>query len=267
MSSKFHILFFFILFSYCNIYAFENNRSTQEPFFSYTKEQKLLYLNTAAGASLVAYGYLHWEYDILHTKPHARSEGWFERESKHGGADKMGHLYVGYLSSHLFSYIYDEWGYTQNSAALYGAYSSLLFTTVMEVADSFSGFGLSYEDMVSNIAGALFGYVTYKYDTLGKVIDYRVEYSLRYDTYKEDFTTDYENIKYIFAIKASGFSPFKESYLKYLECYVGYEINGFHKEPYIRERELFIGLGLNLSEIFNTKLFNYYQVPNIYLAK
>ena len=208
---KFFIIFSVSTFLFSNIFAFENNTTMVDITIptkatsNYTKEDKLLYLNIATSIGLMVYGFEHWGYDILDTKPHAHSEGWFAKDTKHGGADKFGHAYTGYFSSHMFSYTYEAWGYTHDKSALYGMYSSLLFTTIMEVGDSFSTFGFSYEDMVSNTLGAMFGYFTYKQDVLGKVMDFRIEYSINKDTYKNDFSTDYENLKYIFAIKGSGF--------------------------------------------------------------
>lgn len=257
---KFYITFLLSVFLSSCIYANEKTASL-------TKEEKLVYLNLTTSALLLAYGAEHWGYDILHTKPHAQSEGWFEKDSKHGGADKFGHAYVGYLSSHLFSYAYEDWGYSHNESALYGAYSSFLFTTIMEIGDSFSGFGLSYEDMAANTLGAIFGYYTYRDEGLRELVDFRVEYKIRKDTYDDDFSTDYENLKYIFALKASGFKSLKNRYLKYLEFYIGYGINGYEEAPYTRDRNLIVGIGINLSKLFDTKIFNYYQVPDIYLSK
>ncbi|NEW61515.1 DUF2279 domain-containing protein [Sulfurovum sp. bin170] len=232
---------------------------------NFSKEEKLVYLNIATTVGLLAYGFEHWGYDILHTKPHARSEDWFEKNSKHGGADKFGHAYSGYLASHLFSYAYEDWGYGHEQSALNGAISSSLFTTIMEMGDAFSNYGLSYEDMISNTVGSILGYYTYRYREFGEKFDYRVEYKIYKDMYEDDFTTDYENIKYIFALKGSGFDSFRDNHLRYLEVYLGYTINGFDEEPFVRERDFFVGIGINFSKLFGSRVFNYYQVPDSYL--
>ena len=259
---KFFIIFLISTFFYSSIYALENN-NTFENNNTLSKEEKLLYMNMTTTVLLLAYGVEHWGYDLLHTKPYAQSEGWFEKNTKHGGADKFGHAYVGYLSSHIFSYAYEDWGYTHSQSSLYGMYSSLLFTTIMEVGDSFGYFGLSYEDMVSNILGALLGYYTYQYSELKEVLDYRLEYKIRKGSFNDKSFTDYENSKYIFAIKGSGFN---NKYIKYLELYLGYNIEGYEKQPYMKDRNVFVGFGINLSEVFNTKIFNYYQIPGSYIS-
>ncbi|MDB2405641.1 YfiM family protein [Arcobacteraceae bacterium] len=233
----------------------------------YSKEDKLVYLNIATSTALIGYGLAYWDYDFLHTQAHTKSEGWFSKDTKSGGADKFGHAYTGYFTSHMFSYTYENWGYSHDEAALNGSLSSLLFTAIMEIGDSFSPYGFSYEDMTANTLGAILGYYTYKDTTLREKLDFRVEYKVRKDSFEEDFMTDYENLKYIFALKASGFSSIKNKYLKYLELYLGYGVEGFADEPYLKRREPFIGIGINLSKLLDTKIFNYYQIPGIYLHK
>lgn len=254
-------------FFYTTIYAVDNTTKIQDCNTTYTtKEDKLLYLNITTSTVLLSYGFAHWGYD-LGTTSHTQSEGWFSKDTENGGADKVGHAYTGYLMSHIFSYTYEDWGYAQEKSALYGAYSSFLFTSIMEFGDSFSPYGLSYEDLISNTLGAILGFYTYKYKSLGDKLDFRVEYKLHKSMFKEDFTTDYENMKHLLVLKGSGFDSFNNSYLKYMELYFGYDSYGFVEPPYNKRRELFVGIGINLSKLLNTKIFNYYQVPKSYFFK
>lgn len=112
-----------ILLLYINIFAND---------FNLTKEEKLRYLNYTTIGALLTYGITFWDYDSK-TKFHASSEGWFEKDTSHGGDDKLGHLYVGYLSTHLYSSTYEYWGYDKEKALLYGVYSSLALTSIMEI--------------------------------------------------------------------------------------------------------------------------------------
>lgn len=264
---QFFIVLLLSFFLYSSLNAIQNNSILENELpatsSSLSKEEKLLYLNITTTVGMLSYGAVQWGYDIINVTPHGQSEGWFAKDTKHGGMDKFAHAYVGYFSSHMFSYAYENWGYTHDKAALYGAYSSFLFTTIMEVGDSFSDFGLSYEDMVANTVGAVYGYYSYKYEQISDVIDYRVDYEINELTYKDDFALDYEHMKYLLAIKGSGFN---NRYIKYLEVYLGYYITGYKTKPYDKQRHGFVGFGVNLSEVFNTKIFNYYQVPNIYLS-
>lgn len=234
--------------------------------YNITKEDKLRYLNYATSGALITYGITFWDYSSK-TKFHASSEGWFEKDTAHGGADKMGHIYVAYLSTHLYSNTYQYWGYNKEKALLYGVYSSLALTSIMEIADGFGkGYGVSYEDVIANLIGTAFGYYTYKYPWLDEKIDLRVEYPVNPSMFKKDFTTDYENMKYLFALKASGFKLFKNNYLQYLELYGGYYTRNYHwQDNENGKRETYVGIGINLSELLGTKIFKYYQIPNSYL--
>lgn len=230
-----------------------------------TKEDKLIYLNIFTSLGIITYGIEHWGYST-DIKPHTQSEGWFGADTKEGGADKFGHAYTGYSMAHTYSAIYESWGYDKDSAALYGAWSSFAFTSIMEFGDSFSDYGISYEDMIVNTLGALFGYVSYKNPEVGDKVDFRVEYKLHNKMWDKDFLTDYENAKYLFALKGSGFKSLEASrYMRYFELYLGYYVRGFEQRIVDRKRNLFIGLGINLSELLDTKIFKYYQIPDSYL--
>lgn len=85
------------------------------------------------------------------------------------------------------------------------------------------------------------------------------------DMLSEDFTTDYEKMKYLFALKGSGFETLNSNYLKYGELYFGYYTRGYKGEALDARRELFVGVGVNLSELLDLKLFKYYQIPNSYI--
>jgi uncharacterized protein YfiM (DUF2279 family) len=144
-------------------------------FERFSKEEKVFYLNVGVFAAIGLYGFFEWDYGA--NSPQANSEGWFGRTTKHGGADKLGHAWSAHALSHLFSAVYRHWGYEYDRANTYGALSSLGAQTFMELADSFSGFGLSYEDLVMDFAGAATGYIWGKYPALASKVDFRMEYT------------------------------------------------------------------------------------------
>ncbi|MEA3498648.1 MAG: DUF2279 domain-containing protein, partial [Campylobacterota bacterium] len=210
------------------VYSEEQNLSPKSDKYNFSKEEKAIILNSATSLALIAWGIIQWDYS-LSNKTHTQSEGWFDEDTKSGGADKLGHAYTAYGMTHLFSYLYKDFGYKDDKVALYGALSSLGFTTLMEVGDAFSPYGLSHEDLISNIIGTAFGYITYKYPTVDEKVDFRLEYKIDKDSFEGDFVTDYENMKHLLAFKASGFDTFKNNrYLKYLELYVGYYSRGYY---------------------------------------
>ena len=235
-----------------------------------SKEQKALIMNAGGAAAITIYGIAFWDY--FQTSPKAEGEGWFGRTTKHGGVDKLGHFWGTYTLGHLFSNVYRRWDYAPQEANTYGAMSSLGLQTLMEVGDAFSsGFGFSYEDALMNVAGAGAAYVLGRYPSLARKIDFRLEY--RPDTFSDltnDVLTDYDNQRYILALKLDGFDALRDSYLGYLELHAGYYSEGYEDfspgSPDNRQRNLYFGIGINVSKLvqkyIDTSVFDYFQVPH-----
>lgn len=229
------------------------------------KEDKLLYTNLAIGGAIIGWGIANWDYGSR--SPRASNEGWFGRNTKHGGADKLGHAYMTYVFTHSFSWLYKKWGYENDDAALYGTFSALAMQTLMEVGDSFSSHGFSWEDMVMNAVGAGAGYLTRTHPNLARKVDFRVEYNPKFDT--ADVFTDYENQKYLMAVKLDGFDAVPDNPLRYVELHLGYYTRGYKSGiPEARRRNVYVGVGLNVSRLLKqwrlpiaSTITRYYQVP------
>lgn len=240
---------------------------TQEEEGFFTRGQKVLLLNVGAMAAIAAYGILKWDYG--EETFNVADEGWFERESKYGGADKLGHFWSSYALSHFISWVYREWGYTDSEANFYGVLSNLGIQTFMEVADGFSSQGFSYEDLIMNIVGSGAAYIWGRYPNLARKIDLRMEYTPDFSTDDSSFSTNYENQKFLIALKADGFDAIKNPYLKYLEFHVGYYARGYddysRRGPDDRRRYVFVGLGFNVSRLLQifipTRVLDYIQIP------
>ena len=75
------------------------------------------------------------------------------------------------------------------------------------------------------------------------------------------------------ALKADGFTALNDTPLRYLELHLGYyvrEDNDYHPtQEDDLERTVYLGIGLNvgklLATVWETKLFNYVQLPYTYL--
>jgi len=234
----------------------------------FTRGRKTLLLNAGSMAAIFVYGLLKWDYG--ESSFNFENEGWFGRDTKYGGADKLGHLWTGYMLSHLYSYIYRKWGYTDKEANLYGSLSSLGVNTFMEIADGFSpSEGFSYEDMIMNILGCGAGYIWGKYPNLARKIDFRIEYTPGFNSHDFGIATNYERQRFLVALKADGFDVIKNRYLKYLEFHVGYYARGYkdYEEggPDDRRRKIYVGLGFNVSRLVqkfvDTRVFDYIQIP------
>lgn len=232
------------------------------------KRTKSLIVNAAGIGAVTVWGVSQWDY--FSRKPHAESEGWFSNDTDHGGADKLGHFYTSYATSHGLSYLYERWCFDKDDAALYGALSSLAIWGYMELGDAFSSYGASYEDLVMNTLGSFAGYYLYKHPDLARKLDLRWEYGFHPND--RDFVTDYENSKFLLALKFNGFQSMRHSFLKHLELHLGYYTRGFEDPDADKERNIYLGLGINLTDLFRRRGYaktatalNYVQLPATYL--
>ena len=233
-------------------------------------DHRILYANLAGIGIIAAWGTAFWDYGD--NPPHAQSEGWFERDTKSGGADKLGHFYSAYLVGTGLSSLYESWGYSRDDAARYGSLSSFFLMNTMELGDAFSEkLGFSYEDFILNTVGSAASYLFYTYPDLSAKVDFRIEYVPRFDT--ADIVTDYERMKYLIVLKADGFEVITDPWLKYTEFQIGYYTrhydSGYSEQS---ERMLYAGIGINLSQIVSqsgypktARIFNYYQLPYTYV--
>lgn len=232
---------------------------------SLSKEEKVVYSNLAIAGAVTAWGFANWDYGDYPL--HGHPEGWFGRDTKEGGADKLGHAYSSYLMTHGFAWVYERWGFGHAEAGEYGALSALGVQTFMELGDGFSRYGLAYEDLIMNGLGTAFGYMTLRYPELARKLDFRIEYAPSFDT--SDVFTDYDHQKYLLALKLDGFQAFSHSPLRYAELQLGYYTRGYSaSDSALTERNLYVGIGLNLSRVFREQgwtktatVLNYYQTP------
>ena len=233
----------------------------------FSKQEKVIITNGLGLAAITTWGILNWDY--FQNDPHRSNEGWFEKNSRYGGADKLGHFYFSYTFSHLLSAFYENSGYNTRKSALLGSLSSFAMVSWMEIGDAFSSYGFSHEDCLMNIIGAAAGYFFYTRPALSEKIDFRIEYLPEFN--QADFTTDYEHQRMIMAIKLDGFDFARNNRLKYFELHLGYYTRGYPDEK-DRERTVYLGVGINIPRLFKqyamaktAKLFNYVQMPWTYL--
>jgi hypothetical protein len=247
---------------------------TRQPDTGISRESKVILLNAGAAAAIIGWGVAFWDYG--QRSPRFQDEGWFERTSNEGGADKFGHLYSGYVLSHLFDWQYRRWGYDREQAIRLGVLSSAGLTLLVELGDSFSEFGFSYQDALFSVLGALVGYGMVRFPEVARKVDFRLEYDpFRSSTRKTDITTDYDRHTYLLAFKLDGFDAFQNTMLEYLEVHLGYYARGYDEYDGLpwqvdgRHRSVYVGVGLNVGKIlkplWDTRLFNYIQLPYTYI--
>jgi len=199
-------------------------------------------------AGVTALGFSSWEWGsskMFQWKP----EGWFEADTYLGGSDKLGHAFTSYaVTNVLFDHLVME-GRTPERAVMSAVLTTQAIMTYMEVLDGFSGqYGFSPEDMVSNLVGSGFAYLRATRPGLRELVDFRLEYEFPgHERYK--FSSNY-----LLALKMSGVDVLRNSPLRFLELQVGYTARGYlnaEEDAGIkRSRSVFVGMGLNLSELF-----------------
>jgi len=234
---------------------------------------RVIYTNLIGAGVVMGWGTAFWDYFTV--KPVMGDEGWFQHDTKYGGADKFGHMYSTYLWSLGFTSLYEYWGMDSDDSLLYGPLTAWIFQAMMEVGDSFSETqGFAYEDVVMNTLGAAFYYMREKYPSIKSTLDLRMEYLPDFQEGDEDIFTQYNSKKYLLALKFSGFEAMESNFMKYGELQVGYFSRGYkHSDLYEqKERTAYVGIGINVSEIFasigwmkTSKFFNYVQLPYSYV--
>jgi hypothetical protein len=234
----------------------------------WTKEKKVLMTNIGGIAVITGWGISKWDY--FENDPSINGEGWFSKNFKEGGADKFGHFYFSYTLSHILSGTFDYWSYPLKKAALLGSFSSFAITTSIELGDSFSNFGFSYEDLIMDTIGSAVGYFLYVNPNLSNKIDFRIEFIP--DLGQPDASTDYDNMKFLVVLKLDGFESTKNTWAEYIELHLGWNVRGYSDNNMTNERNISVGIGINLSKVFKnfsmkktSKIFNYYQLPYTYI--
>lgn len=238
----------------------------------FSKEDKYRYTNYSVAGGVIFYGILKWNY--FQNGLSTGNEGWFSRNTKSGGADKLGHAYTSYLTAMMANHIYLDWGFEKEEAARKSVITSFILSTTMELGDASSqDYGFSYEDFISNSAGQALAYFLATNEKAAKFFDFRLEYNPTGGV-ASDIVTDYESMKYVGVLKFSGFENLQNSYLKYLEFHLGYYTRNYEGSRVRNDhnRNLYFGIGINLAQILDdlghkktAKIFNYYQMPYTYV--
>ena len=244
----------------------------EQPLTDEELRTRVIYTNVIGAGVIALWGTAFWDYFTI--SPVTGDEGWFGEDTKSGGADKLGHLYSTYLWSLGFSSLYEYWGMNEDDSLLYGPLTAWVFQGMMEIGDSFSeSQGFSYEDLIMNTVGAAFYYVREKYPEVKRKVDLRLEYIPDFDA-DVDFFTQYNSMKYLVALKFSGFDSMEDTAMKYFELQLGYYTRGYseHENYASKERVIYAGIGINSSEVMKamgwektSKFLNYYQLPYTYV--
>ncbi|HZW26088.1 MAG TPA: DUF2279 domain-containing protein [Gallionella sp.] len=217
--------------------------------------------NALLGGGLLVgwYGATHWWKDGLTGNFRTAGEGWFGPDTYAGGADKMGHLFIGYAGTRLMARGFESLGNSPDEALWLGAATAFGTLLAIETVDGFSTkWRFSPEDLIMNAAGAGLGIFLERSPQLDRLLDFRMMYRpSRTGGSGFDPVGDYSGQTYLLVAKAAGVSAMNQSApLRYLELAVGYGSRGYGDMPAAqRDRRIYVGVSLNLSGILDDTLF------------
>lgn len=186
--------------------------------------------------------------------PRTKSEGWFGRDTRHVGVDKLAHSYSAYvisevLHARLRRNTGDAPGIQWTAAAL--AFGAMAWTEVWDSIEPDSGW--SWEDVAFNAMGAGLSVMRNSVPGLDKKLDFRLMIEPNEEIYTLWGQEHFRQQRYFFALKLAGFEAFERSPLRYTELHLGYRGDDFLEEDraagLVPKRHVFVGLGLNLREL------------------
>ncbi|KQN21271.1 hypothetical protein ASE86_14820 [Sphingomonas sp. Leaf33] len=186
--------------------------------------------------------------------PRFKREGWFGLDTTTVGVDKLAHAYSAYVISEVLYYRLKRNtggapGIQYTAAAL--AAGIMLYTEAYDAIEPDGGW--SWEDVTMNTAGAAFSVLRNSVPGLDQKLDYRLMIVPNDKFFVSKGKAHFQQQRYFFALKLSGFEAFKRSPLRLLELHLGYHGDDFlnsDRDAGIRpKRHIFVGAGINLREL------------------
>ncbi len=237
-------LFFFLLISfyYPGAIIAQNNNNVDSSKISITK----LAIIGGTTVAFFTYGYviqnnIWWkgEQDDFHFNNN--------QDYKYAlNADKLGHFYFAYLTTNIYSDLFQWAGIKKRNALLYGGLVAFSFQTFTEVRDGFSkGYGFSWGDFTANFLGAAYPSLQEYYPAL-KPFNFKISFypSEKYKSGEHAYILDdYESTYNWLSIDVNELLPksAKEIFPDFINVAIGHSVknlDGFGSGNH----ELFIGL-------------------------
>lgn len=189
---------------------------------------------------------------------HFHDEGWFGKDTQTIGMDKLTHAFNTYLIAELLHHrIHRNTGGAEGDAVTAGVLAAGLMA-LNEISDGIEpDAGYSMQDIVMNIAGAGFSVLRNTVPGLKEKLAFKIEIIPNDQVYSHVGKKHYEQERFLFSLKGSGFEKLENSPLKYLDLQVGYYASDFlnsdREQGIVPKQHLFVGIGLNLGELLFAK--------------
>lgn len=226
------------------------------------REQRTLGIMIGNSLAVALYGKNKWWQGGFESRLRTANEGWFGQDTYAGGADKLGHLYMNYVSTRLFARAFAWAGNEPEQSVRLAALLALSTFTAVEVLDGFSkNWSFSKEDVIMNAAGVGTALLLERNPALDRALDLRFLYrSSREGGKGFDPFGDYSGQTYLLVVKGSGIPALRNHpLLRYVELAVGYGTRGYSNSAAVgsdqRSRNVYAGVSLNLSELLNGTVF------------
>ena len=186
---------------------------------------------------------------------HFTNEQWFGRHTYAGGADKISHFVLYNVVGHLLTEVYGDLGVPADRSDAWGASVSALAGLVTEIGDGTNRYGFSYEDLVSDVAGAATAFVTTRFG-LNDLLGFRLGYIPHPEVVGQPnggYGKDYTEEIYTADLKIAGLAKrmcFRPGLARFFLVSATYGTKGYpYAVPEVRERQVGLEVGLHISEI------------------
>ncbi len=237
------------------------------------------------GLGLGVGGAVSWKYKQTWTGEFTTlNEGWFGKDTYAGGADKLGHFYTDFVLVRALNEIYSRHGYGETESIINAALGSMAIRTVMEVADGYTTFRFSPQDLAANTLGTVSSALLLAHPTLDRLISVSWTYlpsqeklDGKVDWFSID--NDYNGSMYHLNFHLKEAARLMGSQASPVDLYtigLSYETRGYDRERDYKQRILGLNLGLSLEELIGRHmdagkgtnalktLVHYYKVPFTY---
>jgi hypothetical protein len=247
------ILGFLLFFSISFLYAQDTLSIPQSRFHKLTRRKPLIAAGLVLNTAGILYTGYNWWWKGNYHPFQMRYEGYFNNYSL--GVDKVGHFYISHLYFHT---IYDvmKWGgFSKQSVLLTSIGIPALYAVTIEIADGFTTYHFSWDDLGANLLGIGLG-VWQKHSKLASC------FQVKWSYYPSSFTPwknsnlslsdDYDGHIYWLSLDVYHLLPEKARiyWPKWLNLAGGYGVQGASVGSVGSMRRKFVaGIDFNLRNI------------------
>ena len=206
-----------------------------------------------------------------------KDEGWFGKDTQYVGVDKFAHAWNTYLAAEILHNRLHRNANASEGDALTAATLAFGFMAYNEISDAIEpDSGWSWQDITMNGLGAGFSVLRNTVPGLKEKVAFKIEIVPNEEFWTYSGPRRFEQQRFMFSLKGSGFPELHDTPLRFLDLQLGYGADKF--EPADRaagiepERHVFVGVGLNVGELLfggskskfgkaGWSALDYFQVP------